>query len=300
MCFSLVVLSTCGQKATSEQDQSDTTVHLVFHPTFSMPLPEGFSLSEIAVRRVDCESQDEGIEHVLGIVQNEGVFVFNVPESEVRECGVLLRRVVLKSSTSTQTYNLVKQTRSEKGSRELLLAPDEGTAGLVVTLPEKNSIRVNANSDWPLNFAFSENRDGRFPRTSVYTESGSVPLNLRLASVEDRGVVSGSWREYGITLTCDGWSKFLECEGRSLLRILAKLVREQDIAGNDPNQVRIALAQTQLQFESTISHFIGSGLRFTMLFPLAWQGQSLSLLVGTEQVHNVFKIDQNLVPSTNQ
>ncbi|MFZ9521122.1 MAG: hypothetical protein ACO3A4_11665 [Silvanigrellaceae bacterium] len=296
----LFVLAACGTGSKSTDAADSQQTHLVLHPTFSMPLPQGFSVSEIAIRRVDCENEDTDVEHVLPVVDSEGVFVFNVPEVEVRECGILVRRVVLKSKTSETTFNLIKQTRTQKGSREIFLAPTSGTAGLTLTLPEKTAIRVEQSVDWPMNLAYDDYREGKFPRVATYTESTSSSLNLRLSAVEDRGIVSSSWRELGITLTCDTWAQYLECSGVSLLKLLGRFVREGDVSLESPAQIKTALAQSSLQFESTLSHFIGSGLRFTMLYPLAWQDKTLLLLVGRDQLFNVFKIDQNLIATINQ
>ncbi|MEN9826619.1 MAG: hypothetical protein RI953_2364 [Pseudomonadota bacterium] len=290
----------CGGSNKASDAAETMQTHLVLHPTYSMPLPSGFSISEIALRRVDCENEDTDVEHVLPVVESEGVFVFNVPEAEIRECGILVRRVVLKSKTSELTFNLIKQTRTQKGSRELFLAPSTGTAGLTLTLPEKTAIRVEQTLDWPMNLAYDDYREGKFPRVASYSESTASSLNLRLSAVEDRGIVSSSWRELGITLTCDTWAQFLECSGVSLLKLLGRFVREGDVSIETPAQVKTALAQSSLQFESTLSHFIGSGLRFTMLYPLAWQDKTLLLLVGRDQQYNVFKIEQNLIAPINQ
>ncbi|NBW80237.1 hypothetical protein EBR21_00650 [bacterium] len=290
----------CGSSKNSSDASSSLQAHLVLHPTYSMPLPDGFSISEIAVRRVDCDNEDSDIEHVLPVVESEGSFVFNVPEAEVRECGILIRRVVLKSKTSNPTFSLIKQTRTQKGSRELFLAPATGTAGLTLTLPEKTPLRLEQSLDWPMNLAYDDFREGKFPRIASYSESTASSLNLRLSAVEDRGVVSSSWRELGITLTCDTWAQFLECSGVSLLKLLGRFVREGDVSVDTPAQVKTAMAQSSLQFESTLSHFIGSGLRFTMLYPLAWQGKTLLLLIGRDQQYNVFKVDQNLIAPINQ
>jgi len=187
MAFMLI---SCGGSNKVIDAAENIQTHLVLHPTYSMPLPSGFSVSEIALRRVDCENEDTDVEHVLPVVESEGLFVFNVPETEIRECGILVRRVVLKSKTSESTFNLIKQTRTQKGSRELFLAPSTGTAGLTLTLPEKTAIRVEQSLDWPMNIAYDDYREGKFPRVASYSESATNSLNLRLSAVEDRGVVS--------------------------------------------------------------------------------------------------------------
>jgi len=265
-----------------------------------MPLPSGFSLKEIGLRRVDCEFQDESVEHALELLRDDEIFVFNVPEKEIAECGLLVRRVVLTNGSQDLTFTIDSQVRTEQGVREVLLKQEGSDSGMTVTLPEKIDLSIERNTDWPMNVAFIENREGLYPKVASEVGSDSKSIRFNLAAIEDKGVVATSWREYGVTLTCDGWAQFLACGGAELTRFIARLVRVSDIELESPTQVRLALAQTSLQFESTLSHFIGSGLRFTILFPTAWQTEDLYLIVGRNEGYNVFKIDQELVSAANQ
>lgn len=292
------VLMHCGTKTPTEEPED--MVHIALHPSFSMPLPEGYSLKEIGLRRVDCASQDDNLEHSLELLRDDGVFVFNVPSSEISECGLLVRRVLISSETESVVFNIENHKRTEQGTREVTLTQDGGDAGLTVVLPEKNELSVARNTDWPLNFAYTTNRNGLYPRVASEANNQSKVYQFNLSAIEDKGVVATSWREYGVTLSCDSWAQFLACDGADLTRFLARLVRVSDVDIESPAQVRSALAQSSLQFESTISHFIGSGLRFTILFPLSWQNEDLYLIVGRNEGYNVFKINQDLVSAANQ
>lgn len=292
------LLTTCGK--TAEDTTNQATVHIALHPSFSMPLPSGFSLKTIGLRRVDCDFQDDNIEHSLELLRDEEAFVFNVPDSEIAECGLLIRRVILSNETRERTFIIDSHLRTEQGLREIVLKEESGTSGITVTLPEKTELSVDKDTDWPMNIAFIENQEGLFPRVASEGSTDSKIYQFNLASIEDKGVVAQSWREYGVTLTCDGWAQFLKCGGSELTRFLARLVRVSDIELDSPAQVRTALAQSSLQFESTISHFIGSGLRFTVLFPLSWQAEDLYLIVGRNEGFNVFKISQSQVSAANQ
>lgn len=298
LALSVVILLTCGKS--EKQEETESTVHIALHPSFTMPLPSGFRLKEIGLRRVDCDFQDESIEHALELLRDDEIFVFNVPENEIAQCGLLLRRVLISDGSNEITFGIESQVRTEQGLREILLKQENGTAGLTVTIPDRTEPSVERNTDWPVNFAYIESRDGLYPRVATEPNSELKSFHFNLAAIEDKGVVATSWREYGITLTCDGWARFLSCAGSDLTRLLARLVRVSDIEIESPGQVRAALAQSSLQFESTISHFIGSGLRFTVLFPLSWQAEELYLIVGRNEGYNVFKINQDLVATANQ
>ncbi|MEY2986927.1 MAG: hypothetical protein RJB13_448 [Pseudomonadota bacterium] len=294
----VLFLLTCGTATDNQTPES--TAHIALYPSFSMPLPSQFRLKEIGVRRVDCEFQDESVEQSLELLRDDEIFIFNVPENEISECGLLVRRVVITDDTQELTFAIDSQTRTEQGVREVLLKQVNGSSGMTVTLPDKTEISVDRNTDWPLSLAFIENLEGLYPRVATQSSSDSKNYQFNLAAIEDKGVVATSWREYGVTLTCDGWAQFLACAGAELTRFIARLVRVSEVDIESPAQVRTALAQTSLQFESTLSHFIGSGLRFTILFPTSWQTEDLYLIVGRNEGFNVFKIDQDLVSAANQ
>jgi hypothetical protein len=293
-----MLLLTCGKAA--EEVDPEPTVHIALYPSFSMPLPDQFQLKEIGLRRVDCAFQDESLEHSIEILRDDELFVFNVSENEISECGLLVRRVVISNASQELIFTIDSQTRTEQGVREVLLKQENGSAGITVTLPEKTDISVARNTDWPMSVAYIENLEGLYPRVSSQVSTDAQSYQFSLAAIEDKGVVATSWREYGVTLTCDGWSQFLACAGSELTRFIARLVRVSDVDIDSPAQVRTALANTSLQFESTISHFIGSGLRFTVLFPLSWQTEDLYLIVGRNDGYNVFKIKQDLVSTANE
>jgi hypothetical protein len=295
----IALLVSCGvQKDSSVEIPAQARITL--HPSFSMPLPGELTLSKIALRRVDCEYQDDSTEHILQILRDEETFIFNVPQAEVGDCGLLVRRVVLVRGSNEIEFELNEHARTQQGAREITLSQIDGSAGITVTLPERTEPVVARDTNWPINFAYIEDYEGLFPRVASNINNSQKNYNYKLAFVEDRGVVGGGWKEFGVTISCDGWSSFLNCAGESLKRMNARLVKIGDVDVKNYQDVTAALAQTELRFQSTITHFVGTGLRFTINHPLDWQNEDLYLIVGRNEGYNVFRINQDLVSAANQ
>lgn len=300
-CLALL-LTSCGKKATTTEDEVGDTLHLSFsvHASTMLLGVTDAVISEITVQRLKCPLDSEPTDYILSAVQAEKNFVLNEKRSTLEGCSLRVRNVKLKWKDLTASFDALKDTNTDSSTTETVLANSSKTAFLNVVIPTKVGVAVDKNLFWPMNISYIDNKSRLFPIVAEAREPGVPSLGLSVSRLEDRGVVNSIWREFGVSLSCGGPQTLGTCQGSDLMGLTARLVLQSDVDSTVAEQIRYQGGVNNLLFTAGLTHLVGSGLRFTLNSPTAYFGQRMYLIIMKGQRYTMFEVLPESVPTANQ
>jgi hypothetical protein len=298
LLFLQLFSASCGQKGTAAAgEESSDNIHLNFfvHPSTMLLGVTDAQITELTVQRSACPVESEPVDYVLKLVPSEKMFVLNEQRSALEECTLQLRALKLTWKELVVDYKIIKEQTTASQTFEAVLANSSNSAFLNVTMPYKLGTAVDRNVFWSVNVSYIDTKTRLFPVVAEARESGVKSLGLTISRLEDRGIVNSTMREFGVSLSCGAVQSLGTCNSYELMGMTARIALQSDVDLSSAQQIRFHGAQSQYLFTSGLTHLVGSGLRFTVVMPLAYFGQKLYLIIMRGQGYTVFDLPAGLV-----
>jgi hypothetical protein len=300
LIFLLMVLqliaAACGQKDKAADESSADNVHvnLFVRPSTMLLGVTDAQITELTIQRSACPNDAEPLDYVLQLVSGEKMFVLNEQRSVLEECTLQLRALKLKWKGLTVGYKLIKEQTTASQTFEAVLANSSNSAFLNISMPYKIGTAVDRNIFWSVNVSYIDTKTRLFPIAAEARENGVKPLGLTVSSLEDRGILNSTLREFGVSLSCGAEQNLGTCNSYELMGMTARIALQSDVDTGSAQQIRFHGSALQNLFTSGLTHLVGSGLRFTVVMPLAYFGQKLYLILMNGQGYTVFDLPAGL------
>lgn len=298
----LLFLSACGTAPTEEQAKDDDEIlHVNLSPRASTMLFDSADaqISEIKIQRFSCPDGSEPVDYTLRQVAAEKVFILNEKRTVLVGCSLRLRGMTLTLNRIVVSFDAIKDQMTTAGTSETILANSGRTTFLNSVVPSKIPSGAEKNIFWPLIVSYVDTKTRLFPLEVEAREPGVAGLGMVISRLEDRGTVNGVWREFGVSLSCLAPQLLGSCNSISFAGMTARFALQSDVDLGDAQKIRAQGGLFDQLFTAGLTHYVGSGLRFTLTTPLAFFGQPLYLIVMKGQSYSVFSVAAGSVPSAN-